>query len=143
MSEDDDINALNWMDRQPPYEGIGRVIIEGSSVEYELRMLGENKEATWSKWLTANPSDLVARLGTCGVDSDLLDRTSQALGRRNLVAHGSWLNLIDRGEVIVKQDRASGDFKGLVVTSEKLLTWATELAGIAQELRSLQDPPSR
>ena len=138
-NQENNEGILQYLDREPPYDGLGRVILAASKIEVSLKELaGRRGLGEPSTIRRASTQDILKRLRNAAVvSSHLGDECDELLARRDLIAHGEWFNLFSRGSAILKQDRTDGDYKGRLVTQEELVTWAEAMAAATEQLKQL------
>jgi hypothetical protein len=133
-SAEDTAQFIEWLERVPPYEQVGRVILEGSRLEVGLLVLTEASGTDRRDMLKMKITQIIKVLRRKGTDSQLLDRCAVAIAKRNLVAHGTWLNLFGRGQALIKHDRDKPGFRGKIISAEQLDDWAQELGTLADAI---------
>lgn len=141
MSAENDWSELqrfsDWLDQTPPYEAVGRVIIEGARLSLgllEFCVKQGASRAEVSKWGAAQSMRFLRKNG---IDSDWLTRCERALENRNALAHGVWFNAFGRGEAFIKHTRGSESLSGPVVNDSILREWSDALSGLADEVEAM------
>jgi hypothetical protein len=99
--------SIECLVRTPPHELVGRIILDGSRLEIGPRVLAEKDGADRTKALKLKSVNCFASLREQGVEPSLLDRCFAAIENRNLVAHGTWMNLLGKGEALIRPHRES------------------------------------
>lgn len=128
---------VEYLTRQPPYEAIGKVIHAGSDVDMGVHAMCETYGRPWPASFGQSVQQRVGYLfASSDLAKDVLQRVQPAMKRRNLLAHGTWLNLHHRGEGFVTHVAETTDLRGELISDEVLEAWYRDLQDIADYFTS-------
>ena len=139
-------DLIKYLDEEPPYEAVGRVVV--AAAELELNLIGlaldlgiEPKMA----WYRDKRTQFLRRSGA--LRDDVLARIAASTESRDLLSHGVWMNLMSRGQAFLRADKESlgQNLRGRLVTPEDLSSWRyelLELVSVVEEARRRVSPRS-
>lgn len=122
---------VDWLETSPPYEAVGRVIVQGARLTLgllELCVAAGAERAEVPKW---GATQSIKYLRKKDFDGELLDECDAALKNRNALAHGVWFNAFGRGQAFLKHDRDLGGFSGPLINEAVLEEWSRTLLRLA------------
>lgn len=138
---------IKYLDKKPPYEAIGKVVVASAELELNLiglaLQLGIDPKKAWYR-------DKRAKFlrSTAHLPADVLDRIEATAEGRDLLSHGVWLNLFARGQAFVRPDKETlgENLRGRLVEEDQLQGWHEELVrlnGLVEAARQqTSSPPS-
>lgn len=136
---DEDVLAfLDFLNQEPPYEAIGRVIHAGSDLDAGLFALCRHYGVQHDKAVHMRIAGRVELLTKkSGLPVGVLERIAPAMENRNVLAHGTWLNTPGGIQAFMKPEKAAPDkLRGPVVDADVLEEWRAELQDLADIVRS-------
>lgn len=122
---------IRYLEERPPYEAVGRVVVAAAELELNLiglsLDLGIDPKRAWYRDKRRKFLRQSSELPT-----DVLDRIDASAEGRDLVSHGVWLNLLERGQAFLRPDKESlgENLRGQLVTLDDLAAWSQQLLGL-------------
>jgi len=119
---------IKYLEAGPPYEAVGKVVVAAAELELNLiglsLALGIDPKKAWYR--EKRGTFLRSREA---LPRDILDRIELTAEGRDLISHGVWMNLFDRGQAFLRPDKENlgQNLRGRLVTAEDLAAWRADL----------------